>query len=459
MSKRPDIANSLTFGFEQTYTIPEWWTAPGFTHVSDTQIKRAKMLQLAEAIADELSGSFKESVDIWNHMQYEVFDEDDKPSFVITMDPGSIEVKTPPSLFGGLEEMAEPLVVAAEKVGLVPYRNWWYGVKGGTEGGCHVNMGGFTKDTNPLKNNPDLVIKYSAYLHNRPWLTYPFMGPDVGPEGNAMRMDEKDGYEEVKAKMNEYIELCKEGKTLTAAETYKFFSATNLVKEKSSAPSLYKFKGPLFFIEDRAQESLRSAEEFKLVANLRLQILKKCMEMDAPEPLQDFEQIHKIKLTSYWLWGKFIYWANDLDLNPIDYQRFFERQFPKLFMGTNQPSRFGIKEGRRPRKITDIQKRGDVVTSKTVDTSYKRFELYYYTQTEEQFEFLIDGVGVEHISPIYRHEGYMGFGDIGQAYFNYFDIKFDKDKPVIKIELKDKLTSSIIDRGFFNINDMQWCEK
>lgn len=456
MSKRPDIANSLTFGFEQTYTIPEWWTAPGFTHVSDTPIKRSKMLLLAQEIADELGGSFKESVDIWDHLQYEVFDQDDKPSFVVTMDPGSIEVKTPPALLSGLEEMATPLVKAAEKAGLVPYRNWWYGVQGATEGGCHVNMGGHTPSSNPLKSHPDLVVKYAAYLHNRPWLTYPFMGPDVGPDGNAMRMDEKEGFQNIQMKMQEYIDKCQGGKVPTATQTYNHFSKTNLVIEKASAPSLYKYNRPLFFIEDRAQESLRAPEEFRLVADLRVKILNKLLDTAAPEVLQDIEELHDRKLTSYWLWGKFLYWASDLGLNPIDYQRFFERQFPKLKRGENIPTRFGIKEGRRPRKIIDSIKRGDVITSKTVDTSYKRFELYYYTQTEEQFEFLIDGVGIEFNSPVYRHEGYLGFGDSGQAYFNYFDIKFDKQKPVIKVELKDKVTQATIDRGFFNINDMQW---
>ena len=456
MAKRPDIANSLTFGFEQTYTIPEWWTAPGFTHVSDTPIKRSKMLLLAQEIADELGGSYKEGIDIWNHLQYEVFDQDDNPSFIVTMDPGSIEVKTPPVLLSKVEDMATPLVNAAQRAGLVPYRNWWYGVQGATEGGCHVNMGGLTSTSNPLKSHPELVVKYAAYLHNRPWLTYPFMGPDVGPEGNAMRMDEKENFELVQNKMQEYRVICQSGKTPTATQTYKHFSSTNLVTEKASAPSLYKFKKPLFFIEDRAQESLRAAEEFRLVADLRVKILNKLLDTSAPEALDNIEELHGRKLTSYWLWGKFLYWANDLGLNPIEYQRFFERQFPKLLTGENLPSRFGIKEGRRPRKIIDSLKRGDVVTSKTVDTSYKRFELFYYTQTEEQFEFMIDGVGIEYSSPVYRHEGYLGFGDSGQAYFSYLDIKYDKNNPVLKIELKDKSTQSIIDRGFFNINDMQW---
>ncbi|MCO4756195.1 MAG: transglutaminase family protein, partial [Bacteriovoracaceae bacterium] len=106
--------------------------------------------------------------DIWDHMQYETFHKDGTPSFVVTMDPGSIEVKTPPCLLKDLDEMARPLFIAAEKAGVVAYRNWWYGIKGATEGGCHVNMGGMDDETNPLKLRPDLAVKYCAYVHNRP---------------------------------------------------------------------------------------------------------------------------------------------------------------------------------------------------------------------------------------------------------------------------------------------------
>ena len=195
-----NLRENLSFGFEQTFTIADWWTEPGFTSTSDTPKKREKMLDLARELAIELNGKYFESNDIWDHMQYEVTDDSGVTQFYVTMDPGSIEVKTPPCLIQNTQTMAEPLFIAAERADVVAYRNWWYGVKAGTEGGCHVNMGGFDFDTNPLLAEPELVVKYAAYVHNRPWLHHPFMGLDVGPEGNAMRMDEKPGYDEVKLK-------------------------------------------------------------------------------------------------------------------------------------------------------------------------------------------------------------------------------------------------------------------
>jgi hypothetical protein len=457
MAKKIDLSKSLSFGFEQTFTIPNWWTEPGFNATSDTPLKREKMLDLTHAIVKELKGSFKESKDIWNHMQYETFDAKGNPSFIVTMDPGSIEVKTPPVLFKDIEKMAIPLFKAAEKAGVVPYRNWWYGIQGGTEGGCHVNMGGLSKESNPLKKYPELVVKYSAYIHNRPHLHYPFMSIDVGPEGNAMRMDEKEGFDDVLDAFAEYVDMYNNGEKLSAPQTYKLFQETNLVTNKSSFPSLYKFKAPLYFIEDRAQEALRSAEEFSLVAELRLKILQSLMDQSLPEPLTLFDSsLHKSKLTSYNLWADFQYWANQMNINPIPYQRFFERQFPKLWMGENSPTQFGLKEGRRPRKILDVKKRGETIISKTVDTNYKRFELYYYTENDQLLSFKIEAEGLEEQSPMFKNHGYLGFGNAGIAYYQYFDIKMDPNNPVVKIKLIENQSQKVLETANFNMNDMKW---
>lgn len=453
MTQTIDISDILTFGLEQTYTISDWWTDPGFTHISDTELKRKKMLELAISLSELANGSYHQSVDIWNHLQYEVFDSKGKAIFDVTMDPGSIEVKTHPSVFKEIEQIATLLVDGAHRAELVPFRNWWYGVRSGTEGGCHINMGGHTPQTNPFFLYPDLAIKYAAYLHNRPWLTYPFMGPDVGPEGNAMRMDEKENFSYLQNRFQQFTQ----NSNLSVEQVINFFADTNLVKEKASAPSLYKFKSPLYLIEDRAQESLRSVDDFLLVTSLRLKILNQLINQSAIEPLIHFENLHKKPLTSYWLWGKFISWANSLNVNPVNYQRFFDRQFPKLLLGNNMPQRFGIKEGRRPRVITGIQKRGEVVISKTIDIHYKRFELYYYTDIEEQFDFKVFAQGLEFESNTIRHESYLGFGNLGQAYYKYLDINYHDDNPIMEIKLFDRLLGIEIESAKFNLSDMMWC--
>lgn len=437
-----NLRENLSFGFEQTFTIPDWWTEPGFTSTSDTPNKREKMLDLARELATELKGKYFESKDIWDHMQYEVTDESGETQFYVTMDPGSIEVKTPPCLAKDTEKMATPLFIAAEKAGVVAYRNWWYGVKAGTEGGCHVNMGGFDFDTNPLLAEPELVVKYAAYVHNRPWLHHPFQGVDVGPEGNAMRMDEKPGYEEVKTAFKKYCELYKSGDKLAPQATYDFFKETNLIAEKGSYPSLYKFKEGLFLIEDRAQEALRCAEDFYLVSELRLQIFEQLQKQELPEPLQDFPNLHKEELTSFSLWERFQIWAKDFKLETQKFKRFFDRQFPHLSGGENIPKRFKINDGRRPRVITEIHKRGDVVTGKSIDTAYKRFEIY---TEENDCKFHIEANGIETLSNMYKIAG---------TSFHYLDIKYNSEQPNLFITLKKE--DGIIEQGTFNIHNMMW---
>jgi len=446
MKINKDLAKRLTFGFEQTLTIPNWWSDDGFGATSDTPLKRQKMLELAQALAKVMNGKYIESKDIWDHMQYETFDSEGNQSFYVTMDPGSIEVKTPPVLIRDVEDMSRPLFLAAQLCDLVPYRNWWYGVQGGTEGGCHVNMGGFSNDTNPLISHPDLLVKYCAYIHNRPWLHFPFMGLDVGPGGNCQRMDEKDGFEAVKSAFKS-INL----KNIEAKDIYPHFEKTNLITDKCSYPSLKKFKAPDFFIEDRAQEALRSPEDFKLVSEMRLYILSELLESELEE-LKSFENLHDELLTSYYLWDKFQNWANSREINPVPYQRFFERQFPRITYG-NTASEFGLKEGRRPRKIMDVKMNNGVAVSKTIDTSYKRIELFSYNQSAN-LSFKINGSGIEKISELYKHKAPLAMYDNKMPHYLYIDLKVDSENPEITIELLSG--NNLIEEKKFHLNDMRW---
>lgn len=365
------LRDQLTFGFEQTFTVGDWWTESGFVSTSDTPLKRAKMKAMADEFAPLLNGKVVESLDIYNHLQYEVTDASGVTQFYVTMDPGSIEVKTPPCLLKDVERVNAPMFEAAERAGLVAYRNWWYGVKGGTEGGCHVNMGGFTAATNPLRQRPEIVVRYFAWLHNHPEFHYPFMGLDTGPGGNAQRMDE---HETINALAP--IEELLSTPALAANQVREALKETTLVKEKSSMPSLTKFKGPDYLLEDRGQEAVRSARELFLVCDWRMRLFEQ-LQNHCPQ-LEHFPQghWHGHRLSSAYLWQRFLETAKTLGLDPASYQVFFERQFPALRAGQNIPQAFALHEGRRPRVITDVQKRNDIVISKTIDTRHKRLELH-----------------------------------------------------------------------------------
>ncbi len=299
-------------------------------------------------------------------------------------------------------------------------------------------MGGATLEDNPLVNEPSLPVKYAAYVHNRPWLHYPFMGVDVGPGGNAQRLDEKDDFNEIIKAFETYDD------SLSAEQTYNHFKNTSLINEKASFPSLAKFKPGLYLIEDRAQESFRKAVEFELAAKLRLQIFEEVSKDEAPEALQTFENLHGHILTSYWLWEKFQNWANERNLNPVPYQVFFDRQFPLLLAGANAPKGIMLRDGRRPRVIKEVQKRGDTVISKTIDTSFKRFEIAW---SSEQTPPEIKAEGIEEVSPVYEHEGHLGFGESFSAHYRYIDIQVSEESPRL-----------YIGKFAFNMKTMMWEE-
>jgi hypothetical protein len=213
------------------------------------------------------------------------------------------------------------------------------------------------------------------------------MGVDVGPGGNCMRMDEhaldphskhapgtldsQERFAALSARFNH-------GERITAEQVAAHFKGSKLAEDKHSAPSFYKYKAPYFFIEDRAVESLRGADEFWLVADLRLRILETLQRHGRVDPLQDFgPELHREMLCSTWLWAEFRGMAARLGLDAAPYRRFFDRQFPRLEAGQDVPTRLELREGRRPRVITDVKMRGELLISKTVDTSYSRLELLW----------------------------------------------------------------------------------
>ncbi|MCO4756196.1 MAG: hypothetical protein KC478_17065 [Bacteriovoracaceae bacterium] len=268
------------------------------------------------------------------------------------------------------------------------------------------------------------------------------MGPDTGPEGNAMRMDEKKDFDKVVAAFDKYIELNKKNK-LTADEIHALFKDTNLIAEKASYPSLFKLKNPLYLIEDRAQEALRSYEEFYLVSNMRLKIFESFFDDKDPEKLESFSDLHGVCLTSFWLWKNFKAWSDDLGLDTAQYKRFFDRQFPILSSGVNVPQNVSVKEGRRPRVIKDITKRGDTIVSKTIDTSFKRIEIF----CSNEYEIDIQAQGIEFISaPIAVEDQNL--------IYRYLDIKMQDNAPVVEVNLLKN--DDVQEKGKFNLKDMMW---
>lgn len=373
------LRQSLTFGFETTWSIPDWWLDPGFCSAWESPRKLELMESVALILAQKLSvPAPTKKMDQYESTEWEIYNYNRELLFRVVSEPGTIEINTPPVLAGNIESSLTPLFDAAKEAGLVPYRSWWYGWKSGTMGGCHINMAGFRTETNPWIKDPILVLKYFAYFHNRPWLLYPFMGPDIGYGGNCMRMDE---YRDSRSSMERFEDLrlkVNRGYKPSVDDIYRYFEGTSLREVKHSCPTLRKVKLPECLVEDRGVEMLREPKEFEALAELRIKILERLQNTAEIEPLKDFgSSLHEIGLSALYLSSKLEQELLSLGLPLKDYEVFLERQFPILTMGEDVPKKLVVREGRRERKVVGVQEaEGDMVLSKLIDSRYKRFEFH-----------------------------------------------------------------------------------
>ncbi|WP_447893893.1 transglutaminase family protein [Vreelandella sp. GE22] len=111
--------------------------------------------------------------------------------FLLTPEPGVIEVDVPPAVsWQTLVAQTEGIYEQARQARLGTEKFMLDGRHTGTGSGYHVTLGGLTPEDSPFLRRPQLLASMITFWQHHPSLSYLFSGLFTGPESQAPRVDE-----------------------------------------------------------------------------------------------------------------------------------------------------------------------------------------------------------------------------------------------------------------------------
>lgn len=178
--KRIDLKKTW-FGVEYTFQDEEMVNESGRA-TFETPHKRERFEVLKQAYADVLGientardigdGDYKPGAD---------FQVPKDGKHVLTMEPVTIEMNTPPRTFWEIEPTAAKIFSAAGKANLVPYVN----PAAERSGMGHIHVGAKAMKDNPFYKHPNLLRNIMVHMHQHPSLMWGFAEAyDIGGASN-----------------------------------------------------------------------------------------------------------------------------------------------------------------------------------------------------------------------------------------------------------------------------------
>ena len=367
-------------------------------------LTREPLERLLQVVADSLEGlaaprlSGMLPVDCDGHWQV----------LGITADPGVLEINLP--VCHGWSEYAgwlRDLEWAGTQVGLRSWKSGAGGRRSGTGGGNHLLWGGPDLSRHPFFTRPAWLVGILRFWQHHPSLSYLFSGPCVGPASQAPRADEAAGDTLDLVLAYDALARADDGSDQRGliGETLRHLHADRSGNNHRSEISFDKFWNPgapagcLGLVEFRALESLPEVEWSNAVA-----LLWSCLAVHLLEPrhrpdnLRDWgRSLHDRALLPSQLWADLeeilaLLAADGLVLDPAPFRAIWEWRFPSLLQWQEGPWQLELRPAPEPWPlICDTPLTGGF-TSRFVDSSLERFELWANPACRRDCRLTINGV-------------------------------------------------------------------